>query len=685
MPNYDLGIDTGGTFTDCILMNNELNELSVSKLPSTPEAPAAAILSAATELLDSCDGPKRVRFFVHGSTVPTNTIIERTGEPVGLITTRGFRDNLFLRRVALPDPSDLFGPRPESLVKRRHVFEATERILADGSVDTPLDLEDIRSAAKALAADGISAVVVSFLHSYRNPTHEQQARACIAEMYPDMYVATSSGIWPRFREYERTLVAVLDSYVGPRVRGYLEEVRNGFNGLQREDNHSSFLVAKRNGGVMTVEAAIEHPAHCLHSGPAAGAIAALQTGREAGFERLVAWDMGGTSSDVTVILGDLPRTDESHVGDFSVYLPSVDINSIGAGGGSIAWIDASGLLRVGPQSAGAVPGPACYGWGGTEPTITDAYVALGMIPPVPMAGGKLRTRKELAHKALASLAVGARLGSSLEAADAVVRVATSKMYAQILPLVAKYGVDIKDLTLVAYGGAGPTHAFLVAQEVGFRRVLVPPLPGLLCAWGCLIADLLAEFPETVHLELSEANLPRLEQALQRLEVQAKRWIQGQRIDVVRTSLERLASMRYRGQAFELDIALPAKTTEVSLPMIVDAFHQLHRRRYGFSDSSASIDIIDVTVRARGERPKPKMGDRLHSAMGPGSDQLKQTSYDLFYEGRAYKAQVVNRANLGPGDRLSGPATVTQGDTTVFIPPGITAEVDANLNIIGELE
>ena len=435
---------------------------------------------------------------------------------------------------------------------------------------------------------------------------------------------------------------------------------------------------------MSLEAAIEHPAHSIHSGPAAGVLAATAIARDAGFRRVVAWDMGGTSSDATVIDGSVPRTDETRIGQFPCYLPTIDIVSIGAGGGSIGSVDSSGLLRVGPRSAGADPGPACYGLGGTEPTLTDAYVALGMIPPGPIAGGRRVVNRALAVEALTKLAGVAHLKGPMELADAMVRIASSGMYGQMLPMMAKHGIDPKDFTLVAFGGAGGTHAFLLAKEVGFTKVLVPALPGMLCAWGCLIADLSVDFPATVHLELSSSSMPQLESALSTLETKARQWMHDQGVDLLGLSFEREGRLRYEGQAFELAVPITNELSPESVKTMADSFFNAHTTQYGFADPEGSIQIIDVVIRAKGERPKGKMQAGLRAAMGTREIDAQLQQHEVLYEGRTVRAKVMNRSALNYGDRVPGPAILLQTDTTVFIPDRFTVTVDADLNLIGEV-
>ena len=487
-PRYRLGVDIGGTFTDVLVFNDVSGALTSLKVPSNRQDPAQAIVTGLEALRDRHGvDPGMIGYFSHGTTLGVNTLLERDGAEVGLLVTKGFRDILELRRLRLPQANNLYAPRPRALAPRRRVAEINERLGYDGSVIVPVAREDVVAKARALLDGGADNIAICFLHSYRNGDHESQAKQWILEEFPGAYVIASAELWPQQREYERALVGVINGYIGARMRRYFETLK------ERAENSgvvTRIFSTKSNGGVMSIEAAGERPVETLLSGPASGVMGAAFIGQLIGDTRLLTLDMGGTSVDMALINGEVPYSNENTVGDFTVVLPAVDVSAIGAGGGSIAWLDAEGVLKVGPRSAGANPGPACYGRGGTEPTVTDAYAVLGIMTSI--LGGEMKLQFDKARAALAT--IGTRLGLTVEqAADAVLQVATANIYAEAVPQLARRGVDAKEFSLLCYGAAGPTHSFMLARELNLRRVIVPPMPGLLCALGCLVADLRADF------------------------------------------------------------------------------------------------------------------------------------------------------------------------------------------------
>jgi N-methylhydantoinase A len=674
MQRYRVGVDVGGTFTDLVLMD-EAGDFVSAKTPSRPDEPERAILEGLRALL-AREGvaPDAVASFVNGTTLGLNTLLQRSGAPTGLLVTEGFRDMLEIRRLRLPGAPSFYVERPRPLVPRRHVREIRERMLANGRVYRALDPADAVAAAAELRAAGITALAICFLHAYRNPTHEEQAAAAIRAAFPDLYVCTSSEIWPQQREYERALVTVMNAHVAPRLRAY-------FAGLERRLAElgvtGPVLSTKSNGGVMTLRQAARAPVETLASGPAAGVIAAAHLARLTGRRKLIAFDMGGTSADIAIIDGEVGYSTESHIGDFPLIMPAVDVGSIGAGGGSIAWTDAAGVLKVGPQSAGADPGPACYGRGGTAPTVTDAYVLTGLIDPDEFLGGELKLSRALAERALAAL--GQRLGLGAgDVAAGILRVATANMYAEFLPLMAQHGVDHREFALLAYGGAGPTHAFLLAREVGIATVVVPPSPGTLCALGCLLADLRADFVRTVYAELGDATLPRLAAELAELEARAAAWLEAERVPPADRDLVRSGDVRYKGQSFQVTVRLRAGGV-AGLRELPALFHARHRAVYGFADEGAPTELIDLRVQAVGAVRRPaRLAPR---AAGGGGGRVRHR--EILLDGTKVGASVRERAALAPGATVDGPAVIVQYDSTVVVPPGFRITVDPWLNLVGE--
>lgn len=685
---WRLGVDIGGTFTDFVLMNTSTGQIVVNKVPSTPDNPATAVIAGLQQLNeDHGISPPEIEYLGHGSTVGTNTLIERSGARTGLLVTEGFGDMLTIRRLGMADTSDLQGERPAPLVPRKRVCTVPERLLADGQVRKPLDVEATIASVGEFVQQGIEALAVCFHHSYRFPEHEALVKKEIRRAFPELQVCVSSEIWPEIREYERTLVTTINAYIGPKVsRYYLSLDRE----MTSQGLGGGFLVARGNGGLMNVAAAAESPVFTLGSGPASGVAAGLYLGSVAGFSRLIALDIGGTSTDVAIVDGELPYATESIIGDFPIMIPMVDVSSIGAGGGSIASVDAAGILKVGPQSAGATPGPACYGQGGQDATLTDAYVGAGVIDPDQFLGGRVRIDRDRALDALQS--IGQKIGRSPEeTADGIIEVVTAKMYAEIVRLIAKKGVDVSDFSLLVYGGAGATHGFLVANELGIKRVIVPATPGLLCALGCLATDIKSDFIQTVNLVLSPgkstAEFDVLKTTFPKLDGQATAWLREQQVQQADSTLIRSADMRYLGQSYEITVPLGVEDLQDGrVEGVSQAFHQQHNKIFGHSDDGAAVEVINARVTGVGRTQKPTTEElaRVWEHLG-GAPAGPRKMRDVRVQGQRWSAAVWERKGLQQDQRITGPAVVEQYDSTVLIPEGFTCHVDRFGNLVGELQ
>ncbi|HZU16183.1 MAG TPA: hydantoinase/oxoprolinase family protein [Candidatus Dormibacteraeota bacterium] len=661
-----VGADVGGTFTDFVVCD-EAGGLTAFKVPSSA-APEEAVIEGFRRLL--ADGPREVARFSHGTTVALNTLLQRSGARVGLIVTRGFRDVLQLRRLRLEGAPGFHVRRPRPLVPRRDIREVGGRLLFDGTEIRPLEESEVVAAAEQLVAAGCESIAVSFLHAYRNPAHERRAAAAIRRRFPGMVVAASSEVWPQQREYERTEVTVIDAHLAPVLRRYYGRLAEALAGLGVT---TTVLATKSSGGVMTAAAAARRPVETLLSGPASGVVAAAHLGRTAGLERLVAFDMGGTSADIGLVVGGaVHTTTEASVGEFPVVMPAVDVSSVGAGGGSVATVDPSGLLKVGPRSAGSEPGPACYGRGGTEATVTDAYVTLGILDR--LLGGEMELDAEAARHACGRL--GERLGTGPEgAAEAILQVATATMYARLLPLMARRGADPREFALLAYGGAGPTHAFRLAREAGFRRIVIPPSPGTFCALGCLLADLRADFVTTVYADLDRMPETRLLEVFGDLRREARAWVaeQGVEVDQVRVWLS--ADLRQGGQSYEIPVDIPGEPTAGLRERVREAFFAAYDRVYGDPDRSGRVEIVNARVHVLASTPRPV-------PTWTGDGDRAEGRRRLHHAGVELEARVCARAGLLPGERVSGPAVITEYGTTTFVPPGALVEVDAAGNLLG---
>ncbi len=679
MSGWRIGVDVGGTFTDCALVSEGDGRLIVHKVPTTPEDPVQGVLLGVRESLDDAGvEPGEITYFGAGTTLALNTVIQRAGVDTGLLITRGYRDVLEIRRTRLPDAPSYDAARPVPLVRRARVREVSERMMADGTVLRPLEPDSVIAAAGELVEAGVEAIAICFLHSYSNPEHERRAREIVSGQWPDLYLCTSEETWPQQREYERTLIAVMNAYTGPAMESYYLRLEEG---LRRMGVGCPLLVTQSNGGTMSVLDAARIPVRTMLSGPASGVMAAVKEAREEGMERFFTLDMGGTSADMAVVDG-MPRfSSESAIGEFPLFMPTIAINTLGAGGGSIAWVDDQGVLKVGPRSAGARPGPACYGYGGEEATVTDAYLVSGIVGPGDFLGGKMVLSPRLAEEAVASL--GGRLGlAAAEAAEAIIRIATANMYAEFLPMIARYGVDHRDFTLVPYGGAGPTHAFFLAEEAGLSHLLIPRPPGAMCALGAALTDLQMDFVRSVRKNLSERRA--LEEVFEGLETEAAGWLTAQGISPETATLERSADMRFEGQSFDLTVELGSGAASDSYG---DAFRQRYKQVYGYQDEGCPIEVLQLRLLAKVRNPLPiPGGNPLAAAPGAPPQAGAPTPVEerrVLYRGERVAAKVYRRSDLLPGVRLRGPAVVTQYDTTIFITPRFEFWVDARGNIRAE--
>jgi N-methylhydantoinase A len=674
-----LGIDIGGTFTDFALFDTRTGELIGLKVPSTPHEFAEAVRAGLTRLADEHGIDLReIGTVVHGTTIAVNTLIQRTGARLGLLVTEGFRDVLELQRLRMPNPFDLHGARPLPLIPRARVAEIRERLRADGTVDTPLDETTVRDAVRELTRTGqnVEGLVISLLHSYRAPSHERRARAIAEGAAPGLPVTASSDVWPQAREYERTALAVLDAYVQPKVRRYLE----GFaQALAARGAPALPHITKSNGGIMPVAAAGAQTAATLLSGPASGVIGAAYVASRAGFANIITLDVGGTSADMAVVEDGRPRVSTSeHIGGVPVMMPVVGVSAIGAGGGSIAWADDVGLPKVGPQSTGAEPGPACYGRGGKDATLTDAFLVSGFLDPDRFLGGRMRLDRSLAEAAIARFA--GRLGMSPdEAAESIVRVAVSNMYAEFTKILSRAAVDPRDFALVAFGGAGPVVGALVAREVGIPAVFVPRSPGTLCALGALSADIVNDAVRTVHTrvetELREA--PALRRQYADLRAEHEDWLTRFGAGSSSAAFRYAADMRYVGQSYDIDVPVELDWLAAGggTPLLA-AFHRAHERAFGHADRDAPAEIVNLRVQLRAERPRVPLAE-----IPAGPAPTARATRRIWLDGRPTEARVYDRAALGRGARLEGPAIVEQPDTTVLVPAGHAGEVDRFGNLL----
>ena len=687
MAHWRVGVDSGGTFTDICLFEESEGRVEIWKVASTPDDPSRGIAQGVEEGMrrvvpGAGERPAAsVTYFGHGSTVATNALLQHRGVATGLVTTEGFRDLLEIGRQKRPDLYDFFVDKPVTLVPRDLRIEVPERVRHTGEVETALDLDAVRRAAAKLRAGGVGAVAICFLYSFVRPEHEQQAKRILEEEFPDAFICASHEIAPEFREFERLSTVVVNAYLGPVMRGYIDRLAPRLAALGMT---ATPHMTQSNGGVIGFATAAAMPVRAVLSGPSTGVVGAQAVGRAAGFTDLITFDMGGTSTDVSLIKnGEARIASEATVHGYPLKAPMLDIHTIGAGGGSIAHVDTGGLLKVGPRSAGADPGPVCYGRGNPEPTVTDANIVLQTLNPVHLLGGRMAVRQDLAEEAIGGLAH--KLGLSLmQTAQGIVSVVTANMVRAIRVISIQRGHDPRDYTLIAFGGAGPLHAARLARELEIRRILVPRSPGILCAMGLLLTDLRADFATTRLLPLAAEVARDVEAAFASLDTRARAWFAQEHIGADARRLVRTVDMRYAGQNYELAVPLPeGPVTAGTLDLLGHGFAQAHQRLYGFVAEGDPVQLVTFRVEATGRVNKATL--RQEPMAGEDASDAIREHRDVWVaeEQRAVSCPVYERDRLRPGNCFTGPAIVEQMDATTLVLPAMRARVDAYLNLILE--
>ncbi len=679
---WRVGVDSGGTFTDLCLFDDTTGRVEVWKVPSTPDDPSRGIAQGVEEGIARVGaGLPDIGYFGHGTTVATNALIQLRGVRTGLITTDGFRDLLEIGRQKRPDLYDMQADKPPTLVSRDLRLGVVERVRHDGTVELALDEPALRAAAISLRDAGVEAVAICFLYGFLRPAHEQRAREIVSEVLPDAFVSTSHEVAPEFREFERMSTAVVNAYLGPVMRTYIERL-----GTRLRDGGLAAAphLTQSNGGVIGFDQAARLPVRTVLSGPSTGVVAAQALATMVGMPELITFDMGGTSTDVALLTaGQCRLASEAVVHGYPIKAPMLDIHTVGAGGGSIAFIDSGGLLKVGPRSAGAHPGPVCYGLGSTEPTVTDANVVLQTLNPTHLLGGRMAVRQDLAREAIARLA--APLGLDVMAtAQGIISVVTANMARAIRVISVQRGYDPRDYTLVAFGGAGPLHAARLARELDIPRILVPRNPGILCAMGLLLTDLRADFASTRLMTLAATALPGIAAAFDDLAARAAAWFDAEHIPPDAQRLTRTADMRYAGQNYELPIPLPeGPIGPATLDALARGFDAAHRRMYGFVAENETVQLVTLRIEAAGLVPKAAFQPRPEGPPDATAAITGRRDVWLPEAGGFIACSVYGRERLAPGHRFAGPAIVEQMDATTVIPPGLHAHVEPFGNLVVE--
>lgn len=678
-----ISIDVGGTFTDVILADERQGSFHYAKTPTTHDDLAEGVLKGLEEILKvSGRSMEDLDYLIHGTTIGTNAIVEGKGARVGLITTAGFEDVLEIRRVARPQEAafDFEVDNPPPLVPRYLRKGVVERINSRGEVFTPLDERTVRQAVGFFREQGVEAIVVSLLFSFLNPSHEKRVSEICREISPEILVSLSSEICPEFREYERTCTTVMNGYLGPVIKRYMDNLLARLKGVY---GGIRLHIMQSNGGSMTAETARDHAAHLINSGPAGGAISTAYISRLLGHDMAVGADMGGTTFDISIIDKGMPKTTTwGGVTNYPIKLPMVDLKTIGAGGGSIAWIDQGGVLNVGPQSAGSNPGPACYGWGGTLPTVTDANLVLGRLNPEYFLGGKIPLYPEKARAAIYEQ-IAAPMGTSLEEAGlSIIRIVNANMAKGISGVSVQRGYDLREFILVPFGGAAPNHAVDIATEVGIQKIVVPPMCGNFSAVGLAVADIQHDYVRTLAKRQEGVSPQELFEVFRGLEDEGMRKLDEENVDPGDTHIEWSADLRYEGQSWELNT--PIRRTEGFGPSefqdILSSFHALHQKAYSFSEPMGKIEFMNLRVRAIGRNPGITLPVESLSP-APLTRALKHRRPVYFQNQGFVEIPCYERDEIRCGSRVDGPCLIEETISTTLIPSGWAGVVDKFKNIV----
>ena len=667
MPRTVVGIDVGGTFTDIAVLKD--GKLTVHKLPSTPQNPSLGIVQGVSEVgIDSGDAD-----FVHGSTVATNALLEGKGARTALVTTMGFEDVLEIGRQSRAELYNLEQDRTPTLAPWELRFGLAERIDYTGQILEDLQLDAIEALMALISNSEAEAVAVSFLFSFLNPVHEDMVNAALQKLEPRPFISLSSQVLPEFREFERTSTVVVNAYVGQVMSRYLGELE--------QELGEGLRIMQSSGGSITARLAADQPVRTILSGPAGGVVGAFHVAAQAGYHDIITLDMGGTSTDVSLCPGRIKETGSSNVGGHPISVPMIEIHTVGAGGGSIARVDAGGALTVGPQSAGADPGPACYGRG-DQLTVSDANLLLGRLRADRFLGGRLTLDLPRAQGLMESLAAGLGLGEQ-QAALGILRVVNANMERAIRAISLERGYDPRTFTLVPFGGAGPVHGCDLAQELGIPRVLIPARPGILSALGVAIADVVKDYSRTVMLRGADLERRRLEEEFHGMEGLARTELEREGLPAERMTARRFLDVRYVGQSFELTVDYPtsrgSRSTDGLARAISDSFYRAHLQRFGYADRGEPVEIVNLRLKLDLYVDKPDL--RLEPSAGSGIAQAEVERVSVVFREGELETPLYDRDLLSTGDRIVGPALVVQLDTTTVVPPGWEGDADAYGNLL----
>jgi N-methylhydantoinase A len=663
------------------LFDEATGRLTVAKVSSTPSDPAEGVINGVRKLMSMAGlQAAEIGFFLHGTTVATNALLEGKGALTSLITTEGFEDVLLVGRQNRPRLYDFWARRPRPIVPRGLCYGVPERTLHTGEILRTLDETRVHEIIADIRGRGIKSVAVCLLHSYANPAHEQIVKAILQEGYPEAFVTVSSDILPEYREYERMSTVCINAYVMPKVNSYVKHLQDE---LRLMGVGSDLYIMQSNGGVITAQTARESSARTVLSGPAGGALTGAYLSKSLECRNVITIDIGGTSSDICLIKDGHPnQTTESDIEGYPIKLPMIDINTIGAGGGSIAWVDPGGALRVGPLSAGAVPGPSCYGVGGEEPTVTDANAVLGRINPAFLLGGEMPLYPERAREAIEAK-IARPLGIDLvKAAEGIITVVNANMVRGIRRVSVEKGYDPRDFALVAFGGAGPLHGVELANALNMKRVIVPLYPGIASAFGMLSADVRHDYVQTRIAVADQLNLEELNALYREMESHAFRQLATEGFQGPMAELLRRVDMRYLGQSYELTIVAPSgPLTPSTISSLKEDFHRSHEQAYGYARQGEKVEVVNLRLVALGRLPRSEIAGEWPST---GTPPQPVDHRPVFFQGRFHRTPVYQRSHLLQRQPLSGPVIIEQLDSTTVVPPGCRAAVEPGGNILIDL-
>jgi len=679
--SYRLSVDVGGTFTDIVLFDTESKEIFTTKISSTPKDQSIGLIGGIEKIAKKVglNSYKEISYFIHGTTVATNALLERKGAKTAIITTEGFRDVFEIARQRRPHLYDFWAKRPKPPVPRYLIFEIPERVLFDGKIEKDLYEGKVKKIIEKLKEYTVESIAICFLHSYKNPINELKMKKLILKEMPNIYISTSCEIIPEIREYERICTTAVNAYLMPKVQSYINNL------VKKKENigvKPKLHIMQSNGGIMSADVAAKRSVHTVFSGPAGGVLAGVYISKLIGEPNLITFDMGGTSTDIVLIENSkIKLTTNGEIGTFPVKVPMIEMHTIGTGGGSIAWIDAGGALKVGPVSAGADPGPACYGFGSEEPTVTDANLVLGRLNPRNFLGGEKVIYVEKSKNAIEKNIASKINLSTIESANGILDVVNSNMCGGVKVISTQKGYDLREFSLVAFGGAGSMHAAEVAKSLGMKKTIIPISPGNFSAIGCMLAEIRYDYVRTLVKSINKVNIKEYHELYSEMRSEAIEHLNIEGYSKEKIIFIGTADMRYSGQAWELSVNVPAElSTEKDFEKIGKDFEKLHKRTYGYVLEDEDIVFVNLRLSAIGITPKLEIKPKALHNKKPEKDAFK--SYrEIFFEGQFRNFSIYEREKLFPGNELVGPAIIEEYASSTVIPPGSFVNIDKYENII----